>query len=106
MDAISKQVDELCRVEYEAAKASHLPVASMHEGYALLKEEIEEAMAEQTEANRRLDSLWLAIRNDWVAPVEYNTASIKHRMLRCAVEAIQAAAVCDRIMDLLEKEEK
>ena len=99
MDVISKQVEELCQAEYEAANASHLPVASMHEGYALLKEEIEEARDEYVSANVSLDNLWGAVRNDWNAQFEYTLTNIRHRMLRCAVEAIQAAAVCDRIMD-------
>lgn len=44
----------------EHGGAAHSP----HEGYALIKEEVEEAQAEMEMLNQRLDHLWTSVKRD------------------------------------------
>jgi len=61
VDGVIRLVSE----EYRRAAAEHGGAAhSPHEGYALIKEEIEEAQAEMETLNQRLDHLWGTVKND------------------------------------------
>ena len=81
--------------------------ASEHEGYAVLKEEIEEAADDLDGINKNLAYIWALIKNNhikkdsnalngWEALVE-----TKQYAIALAEEATQVAAVCERFLETI-----
>lgn len=103
MNVVSDQVKELVKREYRQAKKDHKPIASLHEGYAVLLEEVEEAQEVCNFLKEYTELFWQNIRHSEYA--EYNVKSIFDVAIDTACEAIQVAAVCRRIIDYLSKEE-
>ena len=79
--------------------------ASPHEGYAVLKEEVEEAEECIQLLNEKLSRVWQNIRINWNDPTTVYEA--QQSAVALAEEAVQCAAVCERFIatlnDLLEK---
>lgn len=96
MNVVSDDVLNLVLKEQAAADEAHGPIHSYHEGYALLKEEIEETEERLDEVQFLFDMAWSLIRAD-LSPKEA-VASIKHTAEMLACEAIQVAAVCSRVL--------
>ena len=76
--------------------------SSLHEGYAVLKEEVEEAGEEWDNVNRGLTILWEKIRkpelwNDHELITELKAT--KENAEQLALEAVQVAAVCNKILN-------
>ena len=92
--------------EYAAAEAAYPPVHSLHEGYAILLEEFEEAEEALGLAKDRLRRLWTAVRADDLRRAHALTVPIQAYSEQVACEALQSAAVCRRILDFLQKEGK
>ena len=84
-----------------------LTYSSLHEGYAVLKEEVEEAGEELTTVKAGLEVVWDAIRRSDAYTKE---EIIKHVQAeidaaeRLALEACQVAAVCNKILNGLNNE--
>lgn len=77
---------------------------SEHEGYAVLKEEIEEMEEEQTRINQFIRVLWLNIKtND---KLNGTLKGIKERAQFLTHEAFQVAAVCQKFLNTLQGESK
>lgn len=73
---------------------------SLHEGYAVLKEEVEEANAELTTVINYLGYSWLKIKNGKEnAKLKGNIEIIKAHAEKLALEAVQVAAVCNKILN-------
>lgn len=105
MNVVSDQVKELVQREYRQAKKDHKPIASLHEGYAVLLEEVEETQEVCNFLNEYTEMFWQNVRCDDPAYAEYNVKSILSVAIDTACEAIQVAAVCKRITDYLSKED-
>lgn len=105
MNVVIDQVKELVQREYRQAKKDHNPIASLHEGYALLLEESEETQEVCDQLKEYTELFWQNVRCDDPAYAEYNVKSILSVAIDTACEAIQVAAVCKRIMDYLSKED-
>lgn len=104
MNVVSEEVKILVQKEYEAAKADHGPLASMHEGYAVLLEEMEETGEAFNKAKGTLECLWDEVKRDNLDDSKLMAAVIVAGAIETACEAIQVAAVAKRILDLTEKE--
>lgn len=80
--------------EINAANRKFPMFASNHEGYAVIKEEIEEAVEESNLAVGNLEILWDVIRENGVGleSVSY----IKQHAIKAAAEFIQVAAMCEK----------
>lgn len=77
---------------------------SEHEGYAVLKEEIEEMEEEQTRINQFIRVLWLNVKtND---KLNGTLKGIKGRAEYLAHEAFQVSAVCQKFLNTLQGESK
>lgn len=64
-DKTEKIVDELINEEYQNAIKKHGDgYHSSHEGYAILKEEIEEVDVEIRDLERWLDEFWESVKNN------------------------------------------
>jgi hypothetical protein len=68
--------------------------ASPHEGYAVLKEEYEEAQECLELLNSKLDEIWKNVKMNW------NDSTVIYQAQQSAIalaeEAVQCAAVCER----------
>jgi hypothetical protein len=93
MNAVKDKIIALVGEELEAANAIYPQFRSMHEGYAVLREEAEEAAEEMDYVNRGLQCLWYYVRTDEMEPAAEAVESIERHAIRLAAEAIQAAAM-------------
>lgn len=100
MNLVTVQMEELAKIEYEAAKTDHGPLASMHEGWAVALEEIQETEEALNHAKQYLDEAWESIRADDPRGAEEAMDVSKFFAMRCACEAIQVAAVARRFLEL------
>ena len=95
IDQLSTMADE----ELTFANATFSPFHSSHEGYAVLKEEVEETIDEAGGLDRNIKVLWDAIKeNRNTMPYIDN---LEFYALSCATEAIQVAAMCRKYRDSL-----
>ena len=101
MNAVTSQMEELANIEYEAAKADHRPLSSMHEGYAILLEELEETREALQGVENQVKGMWIAIKHDDTHTACRAAEIAAERAKHTACEAIQVAAVCQRFMDIL-----
>ena len=78
--------------------------ASNHEAYAVLKEECEEAAESLDCVLFYLNQIWNNIRKNLIEKKDINLCKEQAKAL--AGEAVQCAAVCERFVETLEREEK
>lgn len=104
--------DELTRAAQLYGATNH----SDHESYAVIKEEVEEALAEATPITVDLERFWGYVKqNPAKLPPEIQTAQrdikrgILYQMqmhaLQCACEMVQVAAMCEKAMETLHASE-
>lgn len=104
-DAIVSINQAVCYELQAITKKHGAHYASPHEGYAVLKEEVEEAEECIQLLNDKLAEIWKNIKLNW------NDSAVVYQAQQSAValaeEAVQCAAVCERFIatldDLLEK---
>lgn len=90
-DTIKHLVDQ----ELDSAITNHGTCNSPHEGYALIKEELEEAQGEMSLMSSSLGSLWRRVKNDMLF---YKDADdIYSFAINCACECVQVAAMSKKI---------
>lgn len=95
VDGVIRLVSE----EYGRAAAEHGGAAhSPHEGYALIKEEVEEAQAEMETLNQRLGHLWTSVKSDEDQYGPHYLVYIKKAAVLGACELIQVAAMAEKAL--------
>lgn len=100
MDVVRKDVELLVEKELKAANENNPLFHSMHEGYAVMLEEKEEAEEELERINKfDIDILWQYVRNDSFPTAKVKCKDIKERATKLAVEAIQLAAMAQKFID-------
>ena len=104
-DALVSINQAVCYELQAITKQYGVHYASPHEGYAVLKEEVEEAEECIKLLNDKFSKVWQNIRinrNDPIAVYEAQQSAVA-----LAEEAVQCAAVCERFFatlnDMLEK---
>lgn len=95
----------LVQHELSKANAKFPPFASEMEGWAVLKEEIEEADEELVNIRRWHDQIWIAIRGNRKLHRDY-IRLIRTLAQRLMVEAAQVAAMAAKYEAMLERNEK
>lgn len=80
--------------------------ASDHEAYAVLLEEVQEVTEACKWMQTRTEGIWMAIRNNVLDKQSYHIEEVKKFAVETAKEAIQCAAVCERFLETLKREEK
>lgn len=98
-EGLRKAVQTLAWEELQRASKIHPPFADPHHGYAVIKEEIEECENEMNALNAQLNCMWNEIKND----AYKNSSRAKHIKLtavQLALEAIQVAAMAQKIMNM------
>ena len=76
---------------------------STHEGYSIIKEEVEEAQEELTGINVCLDELWQDARSNNISYTVMDAINIKKYAINLSAESIQIAAMCQKFIDSFEK---
>ncbi len=95
MRAVSALVSE----EYQRAAVEHGGTAhSPHEGYALIKEEMEEAREEMTKLEQQAGHFWTEVKADELTYCPHYLDEIRKAAILGACELIRAAAMADKAM--------
>lgn len=108
MDELMKEVSRLVGEEYQRAAAEHGGAANTpHEGYALIKEEVEEAKEELVGVENQLGRLWNCVKsNDSKLALRRHVDRIKHQAIIGACELIQVAAMAEKTAEGIMKMEE
>lgn len=91
MDLTKVIQDELARVTEEFPR-----FASAHEGYAVIKEELEEATDELGFLTNQLEILWMHVKDNSPKGQQMSINSLIKFSELLAKEAIQVSAMCHR----------
>lgn len=105
MNVVKDEVLQLVKKEYDNANKVYGPIHSMHEGYAVLLEELEETEECIRYAKTNSNYMWSFIRANKLECTEYQAECLMKNALNTACESIQVAAVCNRIIDFCKEKE-
>lgn len=86
-------------LEYDKAAREHPHFASLHEGWAVMREEQEETFKEIAGAAADLNAMWEHVKQDDVACSLNAARNIQAHALAAMMEAAQLAAMARKIMD-------
>lgn len=101
MDAVREDIKQLVTKELAAANEKFPQFRSLHEGAAVLLEEIEELRDEVRYINGYYSDLWEFVRMDGY-DLEGLAESVKIHAINAAVEAVQVAAMAEKFLYALE----
>lgn len=104
MNVVSKDVEKLVEKELEAANKRFPQFRSEHEGWAVMQEEVEELREECDSIETAMEQLWHRIR-DGISTKTHATL-VGRYAIAAACEAIQAAAMARKYLDMLEREDE
>ena len=88
------EAGELIERELERANKDHPLFNSDHEGYAIMREEFEEASDELKKITDSMDCLWEVIKSDAVG--EATLVRLKQRTRYLIAEAVQFGAMVEK----------
>ena len=107
MKEIRSDVEKLVKKELDSANQRFPMFRSDHEGYAVIKEEYEEAECELAYIKDRVAGLWNSVKHDlsaeWITEIN---ATIMNRSVNLACEAIQVAAMAQKFINSQKEREK
>ena len=98
MNAVENQVRELVKVELAAANKQFQQFHSQHEGYAVIKEEVDELKEDTNRINGRTACLWDMVRFN--NSCEELVSRIYDDAINAACEAVQVAAMCKKFLEM------
>lgn len=84
--------------ELRAANAVHCQFHSMHEGYAVLREEVDECQDEHDKMILHTNDLWQAVKHDDNTVAAEKLKLIEATAIQLAAEAVQVAAMARKAM--------
>lgn len=100
-NAIQADVQLLVQKELNSANEKFPPFNSAHEGYAVIKEEVEECIEELGAVKQGLDNLWLRIKDNATKErIDLYADGMKTVATNLACEAIQVAAMVQKLLDM------
>lgn len=73
--------------------------SSLHEGYAVLKEEYDEARDEYLQINNNIYDFWRRVKADDRVASKADIEAVRAHAENLALEAVQIAAVCNKILN-------
>ena len=105
MNAIKSKLPALVQEELDVANVKFPPFASMHEGYAVLLVEMEEANEEVAYIENSVKAIWRSVKANNIEVASFCADRVEDHAIRLAAEAIQVAAMARKFQAIL-KEEK
>lgn len=107
MKQLTEEVSALVEKEYQRAASEHGGAANTpHEGYALIKEEEEEAGDQMSLVSQKVVSLWWAVKADDLAMQAGLLGEIRAAAILGACELVQVAAMAEKAIRGLRKTEE
>lgn len=104
MNAVENQVRELVKVELAAANEKFPPFHSAHEGWAVMLEEIKELQQEVQSISLSNEAVFDYIMKNSNHLADTFVRHIKMYAAKAACEAIQVAAMCQKFLDMEDKQ--
>lgn len=98
MNAVKKDVEELVVKELNSANEQFPLFASLHEGYAVMLEEFEEAEGELEWVRDHIDYMWKNVKQNNSETSVHFADCIKDYAINLACEAIQLAAMAEKVI--------
>lgn len=98
MNAVKKDVEELVVKELNSANEQFPLFASLHEGYAVMLEEVEEVKEALESIDYYKVKLWEAIKQNIQVNALTEAKIIKTLATHLACEAIQVAAMAEKMI--------
>lgn len=105
MNVVNEDVGKLVEKELASANERFPQFHSPHEGWAVIREEVEELLQETDDVEEALNTLWVRVRYNMRDNPCFAT-KIKERAVAAACEAVQVAAMAQKYLDMLERMEK
>ena len=105
MEKLKNSVERLMEIEVVDSNKKFCSIFhSEHEGYAILKEEVEEAADELEEVQDQLNYMWDGIkRNNSTVYTTEIAKRMKTYAINLSAESIQVAAMCQKFIDSFKK---
>ena len=100
MNIAKEHVIGLVSMALQHAKENHEDFHSLHEGYAIMLEEIEECRDELQIIQSLNSDLWQAVKDDNAAGAKMEMDEIEEAAVRLASEAIQVAAMARKAKEV------
>lgn len=100
---IRPAVEKLAEMEKQDANRKFPLFHSMHEGYAVLLEEMEEARESLNFAEGSLSMIWAHVRDNNAGRALEFAGRVREHALDLAVEAVQVAAMAQKFIDSAER---
>ena len=97
MNKALQKLPALVAEELEAANAEHAQFHSLHEGYAVMLEEVEECADELKCIENALNCMWGNVKHDATVNARQCTDYLEQHALYLAAEAIQVAAMARKM---------
>lgn len=91
---------KLAAQELAEAAQIHVPFHSLHEGYAVIMEELQELQEEVQSAGVYMDRLWEQVRWDNSDRAMEFAGRIRDTAIHAAAEALQVAAMAQKLIDM------
>lgn len=102
MTKLLNEVSNIVEKEYDRASAQHgSTFNSIHEGYAVIKEEFDECHDELTLSEFFIDLYWKAVKNNNTEAQHDNLVRLYNKSMLAACEAIQTAAMIKKAMETM-----
>lgn len=98
MNAVENQVCDLVKIELAAANERFPQFHSAHEGYAVIREELEETEEKVEMSKKYLKFLWGSIKMD--GKTKWAVEHMKELAINVACEAIQVAAMAQKFLEM------
>ena len=93
------KITELITQELASANAKFPPFHSCHEGYSVLREEVEETVLAISTLTTFMSRVWEQVKKDDVSKADIEVLKLAARDI--IDEAIQVAAMCEKFSDFM-----
>lgn len=104
MNAVESMIPRLVALELKAANLENPPFRSMHEGYAVILEEMNEVDDALIWVKAFFDDIWRHIKEDRPVMVQHYARELEKQAVHLAAEVIQVAAMARKLQNSLEGE--
>lgn len=104
MNVVETAVKKMVDAELQSANEKLPQFRSLHEGFSIIHEQFDGLMDEVRVMSDGVADMWEKVKKDQINPtcvvINYNTA------VNAACEAIQLAAMCQKMLNFIENEGK